>query len=74
MHAEAARETVEETDQPMEIDETEPYLREMSPSLIAPSSLHPDEKQWETVDELQDLRSLVGVSARISLVLAMTLT
>ena len=63
MHAEAV--AVEKDDNAMEVEEKiEPYERGMSPALIIDiSALHPDEREIEILDELEDRKQLVGCNS-----------
>lgn len=60
MHAEVTSEVPEETAQAqMEIDDSEPYQREMSPMTFDLTRLPPEERQLEIIDEMEDRRRLV---------------
>lgn len=61
MHAEVPSEVPEETAQTsMEIDDSEPYQREMSPVVFDLTRLPLEERQIEIIDEMEDRRRLVG--------------
>ncbi|KAG8994531.1 hypothetical protein FRB90_000402 [Tulasnella sp. 427] len=58
MHAEVAAEAPEDPAQPMEVDDSEPYQREMSPAVFDLTRLPPEERQIEIIDEIEDMRRL----------------
>ena len=43
----------------MDVDESEPYTRDMSPPLFEPGRLSYDDRQLQTVDPLEELKALV---------------
>lgn len=68
MHAEVTSEVPEETAQAqMEIDDSEPYQRDMSPMTFDLTRLPPEERQLEIIDEMEDRRRLVRSFMPISL-------
>ncbi|KAG8927643.1 hypothetical protein FRC02_007975 [Tulasnella sp. 418] len=50
----------------MELDEAEPYLREMSPRIFDLTSLPPEERQIEILDELEDRKALFALRRSVT--------
>ncbi|KIO31016.1 hypothetical protein M407DRAFT_141171 [Tulasnella calospora MUT 4182] len=67
MHAEVPSEAPEETAQAsMEIDDSEPYQREMSPMVFDLTRLPPEERQIEIIDEMEDRRRLFAARRTVT--------
>jgi hypothetical protein len=49
----------QEEEDAMDVDESEPYARGMSPPLFEPGRLSYDDRQLQTVDPLEELKTLV---------------